>query len=50
MVKLPPLIGKYLCWLGFHDYRVVSKEFEFGNEGIEKDQCKRCGVIVIRKG
>jgi hypothetical protein len=49
MVKLPPLLGQFLCWLGFHDFRVVSKTFEFGTEGVEKSECRRCGVIITRK-
>ena len=27
MVKLPPLLGRFLCWLGFHDFRVVDVTF-----------------------
>lgn len=49
MVKLPPLLGRFLCWLGFHDFRIVSKTFGFGTEGVEKDECRRCGVTVTRK-
>ncbi len=36
MVKL---IDRFLCWIGFHDYRVG-----FGSEDVEKDKCRRCGV------
>jgi hypothetical protein len=35
MVKLPPLLGRILCWLGFHDYRVVDVTFEFGTDAVE---------------
>ena len=35
-IKLPPLLGQLLCWLGFHDFPV------------EKDQCRRCGAIRTR--
>jgi len=49
MVKLPPLLGRILCWLGLHDFRVVSKSFGFGTEGVERDECRRCGVTVTRK-
>ncbi len=48
MVKLPPLLGRFLCWLGVHDFRVVSKTFEFGTEGVERVECRRCGVTVTR--
>ena len=49
MVKLPKSLGRFLCWLGFHDFRIVSKKFEVGPESVEKDVCRRCGVAVIRK-
>jgi hypothetical protein len=44
MVKLPTLLGRILCWLGFHDYRVVNVTFEFGADAVEKDVCRRCGA------
>jgi hypothetical protein len=44
------LIGKLLCWLGFHDFTVLSRTFGFGEgDGVEKVECKRCGVIVTRQ-
>ena len=46
--KLPPLLGRLLCWLGFHDYRVVDVTFEFASDPVEKDQCQRCGAIRTR--
>ncbi|WP_423909982.1 hypothetical protein [Candidatus Spongiihabitans sp.] len=50
MQDLPPLLGKLLCWLGFHDFQVISKTFGFGDGGgVEKVECKRCGVIMTRK-
>jgi hypothetical protein len=49
MIKLPPLLGRFLCWLGFHDFRVVSKSFGFGTGGVEKDECRRCGITVTRQ-
>lgn len=48
MVKLPPLLGRILCWLGFHDYRVVDVTFEFGTDAVEKDECRRCGFTRTR--
>lgn len=48
MIKLPPLLGKVLCWLGFHDYRVVDVTLGFGTKGVERDECRRCGVILTR--
>ena len=49
MFKLPPKLGRLLCWLGFHDFRVVSKTFGFGTDGVEKDVCRRCGLAITRK-
>ena len=48
MNKLPPLLGQILCWFGFHDFRVISKTFGFGSGGVEKVECRRCGVVVTR--
>lgn len=48
MLKLPPWFGQLLCWLGIHDFRVVSETFGFGSRGVEKVECKRCGITVTR--
>ncbi len=51
MSKLHSAFGNLLCWLGFHDYRVIEKTFQFGSgSGIEKVECRRCGVTVSRQG
>ncbi len=47
MVKLPILLGRLLCWLGFHDYRVVNVTFDFGADAVEHDECRRCGTTRI---
>ncbi len=50
MSLLPPLLGRLLCWLGFHNFRVVDRAFEFGAGGaIEKVECRRCGVTMTRQ-
>ncbi len=50
MLPLPPLLGCFLCWLGFHDFRVIDRTFGFGAGGeVEKVECRRCGVIVTRQ-
>ena len=46
---MPPLLGRLLCWLGFHDYRVISVTLGFGTEGVEKVECRRCGTTRTRK-
>ncbi len=48
MIKLPRTVGQILCWLGFHDFRVVNVIFEFGADPVEKDQCRRCGATRTR--
>lgn len=48
MLKLPAWLGRLLCSLGVHDYRVVSETFGFGTRGVEKAECRRCGVTVTR--
>ncbi len=45
------LLGRFLCWLGLHRFRVIQKSFEFStDEGVETVECQRCGMRVIRKG
>ncbi len=29
MARALTLLGKLLCWLGFHDFHVISRSFEF---------------------
>lgn len=44
-------LGRFLCLLGFHDYRVVSRTFGFGAGGdVEKVECRRCGHVTARQG
>ncbi len=50
MSKLSSLPGRFLCWLGFHDFRVIDKTFGFGAGGsVEKVQCPRCGMTMTRQ-
>lgn len=49
MAHLPPLLGRVLCWFGFHDFRVLNVTFGFGTDGVEKGVCRRCGVVRTRK-
>ncbi len=43
------LLGRLLCWLGIHDFRVVDVTLGFGDAGnVEKVQCDRCGITVLR--
>jgi len=50
MPKFPPLIGRLLCWLGFHDFHVIDKSFGFGSgNSVEKVECRRCGATITRQ-
>jgi hypothetical protein len=50
MSKLPPLLGRLLCWLGIHDMQVIDKTFGFGDGGgVEKVECRRCGATMTRQ-
>lgn len=49
MADFSTRLGKLLCWCNLHDFRVLSKSFAFGtNMGVEKVECRRCGIIVTR--
>ncbi len=50
MPRLPSRIGRFFCWLGWHDFRVINTTFGFGAVGnVEKVKCRRCGVTVTRQ-
>jgi hypothetical protein len=46
---MPKFIGHLLCLLGFHDFKVIDKIFDFGlGGGVEVVQCRRCQLMVRR--
>ena len=46
---MPKFIGHLLCLLGFHDFKVIDKEFDFNLEGgVEVVQCRRCQLMFRR--
>lgn len=48
--KLPQILGRLLCWLGLHDFRVINVRFGFGASGnIEQVECRRCGRFTTRQ-
>ncbi len=48
--KLSQILGRLLCWLGFHDFRVINVRFGFGGGGnIEQVECRRCGRFTTRQ-
>ena len=43
------LLGRLLFWLGIHDFRVIDVTLGFDDAGdVEKVQCDRCGITVLR--
>lgn len=49
-VDVPSFIGRLLCRLGFHSFRVIEATLGFGDAGsVEKAECRRCGVIMSRQ-
>ena len=49
MINTP--LGRVLCWLGIHDFYVISKSFEFrAGAAVEKVECRRCGLKITRQG
>ena len=43
-------LQRLLCWLGFHDFRVLEISFGFGDAGdVEKVECRQCGLIISRE-
>ena len=48
--RLPAPIGRLLCFLGIHEFRVLEVRFGFGQGNrIEKVECRRCGEISTRR-
>ncbi|GMR14539.1 MAG: hypothetical protein BMS9Abin30_0142 [Gammaproteobacteria bacterium] len=43
------LLGRILCWLKFHDFRIITESFSFGSGGVETVECHRCGLRMTRK-
>lgn len=44
-------IGRLLCRLGIHDYRLIEVVGSFGASGqVEKVECRRCGCTTTRSG
>jgi hypothetical protein len=43
-------IGRLLCRLGVHNFRVIEATLGFGDAGgVEKVECRRCGAILSRQ-
>jgi hypothetical protein len=49
--ELPTWIGRFLCRVGIHDYRLVEVVGSFGYGGqVEKVECRRCGYTTTKQG
>lgn len=45
------LLGRILCLIRLHDFRVVDASFSFGQGGaVETVECRRCGYRMTRRG
>ncbi len=48
--RLTATVGRLLCILGLHDFRVLEVRFGFGQGNrIEKVECRRCGRVSTRR-
>ena len=48
--KLSQILGRLLCWLGCHDFRVINVRLGFGAGGnIERVECWRWGRLFTRQ-
>ncbi len=48
---MPKILGRLLCLLGIHDFRIAEATLGFGPGGsVQKVQCKRCGLATTRHG
>ena len=48
--KMMDLFRRLICFLGFHDFRVVEATMSFGASGtVEKVECRRCGRFTTRR-
>ncbi len=49
--QLATWIGRILCLLGFHDFRLVEVEESFSLGGqVKKVECRRCGYYTTQQG
>ena len=49
--SVPAWLGRLLCWLGVHDFRLVECTIGFGTAGrVETVECRRCGFTTTRQG
>ena len=50
VIDVSNFIGRLLCRLGLHNVRVIDVTLGFGvGGGVEKVECRRCGIVMSRK-
>ena len=50
MIDVSNFIGRLLCRLGLHNVRIIDVTLGFGvGGGVEKVECRRCGIVMSRK-
>ena len=48
---MPGWLGRLLCLVGVHDFRLIESIGGFGAGGqVEKVECRRCGYVTTRQG
>ena len=47
--KLREHLGRLLCRLGVHHFRVIDVTFGFGGGDVERVECRRCGLVAARQ-
>ena len=46
---LAAVVGRLLCFLGFHDFKIINAPLGFGSAGgTSTVECKRCGRVFTR--
>ena len=46
---VPKILGRLLCLLGIHDFRILEVTYGFTiGSNVQRLQCKRCGRITTR--
>ena len=49
--QMPGWLGRLLCLVGVHDFRLIESIGGFGAGGqVEKVECRRCGYVTTRQG
>jgi hypothetical protein len=48
---VPTILGRLLCLLGIHDFRILEVTYGFApGSDVQRLQCRRCGRITTTSG